>query len=170
MWRTAIILLFAAACSPGVPHSQFGPYVAGSEKHIRVKGDSVVVYRVKYWTFDSGDQPALQLEYAALDSLRDTSALTLRARQLWPVFSPYVEALGLNSAIITATRLERSGGIGLWRVSTEHFGLIADRDSAGVWRFINDTTPLPPADYSRPQIIEANGQPMDPSRVPPSIR
>lgn len=163
--------VLVGACSPVVPQGQYGPYVAGNEKHLPLPGrDSVVIYRVKYWTFSSGDSPAMQFEYAALDSLSDTVALRRRARELWPAFAPYVEASGLRDGIITATKLERHGVPGFWRASMKHFGLLVRRDADGTWRFKDDRAVLPPADVTRgPQIVEPTGAIMPFATKPPKL-
>lgn len=154
-----------------MPQGQYGPYPPGGEKHLRLdSGKALDIYRVKYWTFGSGDPPALQLEYEALGSLQDVPALRQTARELWPAFAPYVEALDLDHAIITATKLRRYGLIGFWWVRTNHFGLVVSRDSTGTWRFADDRSPLPPADYARgPQITEPSGSPLPVSRERPKI-
>ena len=108
--------VIVAACGVSVPHGQYGPYVSGQEKHLRlVSGESLVIYRVKYWTFSSGEDPAMQFEYEALDSLGDTVALRRRARELWPAFAPYVEALGTlassSTAIPLASGVSRTMGV-----------------------------------------------------------
>jgi hypothetical protein len=151
--------MLGAACSPVVPQGQYGPYLPGNEKHLRLpSGQSLAIYRVKYWTFSSGDAPAMQFEYEALDPLADTAALRQRARQLWPAFAPYVEASGLRNGIITATKLERHGVPGFWSSTMKHFGLLVSRDAAGTWRFKDDGGVLPPADATRgPQIVEPTG-------------
>lgn len=163
MHRLACALLgvFSLSCGPSVPQGQYGPYMPGNEKHLLLgPGQSLVVYRVKYWRFNSGDPPAMQLEYEARDSLADVPSLRETARALWPAFAPYVEACGLQSAIITATKLERIGTVGLWKVHTRHFGLLAHRDSAQTWRLNDDGSPLPPADRSALRIIEPSGAPL----------
>ena len=171
MLRFVHVALLVAACGVSVPRGQYGPYVSGQEKHLRLaNGQSVVIYRVKYWTFSSGDDPAMQFEYEALDSLSDTVALRRRARELWPAFAPYVESLGLRNGIITATHLNRHGIPGFWTVTTKHFGLLVHRDSVGTWRFKDDGGDLPPAAPLRgPQIIESTGQPMPFPAEPPTV-
>ena len=167
----SLSLALASACTLSVPQGQYGPYIPGQEKQLRLStGDSFVVYRVKYWLFSSGEPPSLQLEYEALDPIADSAALRRRARELWPAFAPYVEALGLRGGIITATRLKRRGFMGVWTVTTTHFGLLENRDSNGIWRFVDDTSPLPPGDFTRgPQIIEPTGKPLPFSHEPPRI-
>lgn len=145
-------------CEPPAHHSQFGDY-RPPFKHLRFdNGDSVTVYRVKYWTFSDGESPALQLEYEPPVALSDTAALRDFARQVWPLFEPYVDSLHLTGAILTATHLEVYRG-GEAQVSrTQSFGFTAKQDTAGVWRLTDDPRPLP-APGRLGAIVEANGAP-----------
>lgn len=159
--RAALHLLGAAlilGCEPPAPRSQFGDY-RPPFKHLRfASGDSVPVYRVKYWTFSDGEAPALQLEYEPPVALSDTAALRDFARKLWPLFEPYVDSLHLTGAILTATHLEVYRG-GEAQVSrTESFGFTATRDPAGGWHLTDDPRPLPPPGKLG-AIFEANGVP-----------
>lgn len=75
------------------------------------------------------------------------------AKQIWPAYAPYVEKLGLTTAILTATNLEKRGNSLVHAERMLSFGLIAHRDSAGVWRLDEDPVPLPPAESGdRPRI------------------
>jgi len=159
--RCTLQLLGAAliiGCEPPPPQSQFGEYHPPF-KHLRfATGDSVTVYRVKYWTFSDGEPPALQLEYEPLVPVSDTAALRDFARQVWPLFEPYVDSLHLTGAILTATHLEvyRGGEAQLSR--TRSFGFTANRDTTGVWHLTDDPRPLPPPGKFG-AIFEANGAP-----------
>ena len=157
--RGALQLLGAAlmlGCEPPAPPSQFGDY-RPPYKHLRFSsGDSVTVYRVKYWTFSNGDSPALQLEYEPPVPMSDTAVLRDVARQVWPFFEPYVDSLHLTGAILTATHLEVYRG-GEAQVSrTRSYGFTAKRDTGGVWRLTDDPRPLPPPEKVG-AIFEANG-------------
>jgi hypothetical protein len=159
--RPVLQLLVAAlilGCEPPAPQSQFGEY-RPPFKHLRFgSGDSVTVYRVKYWTFSSGESPALQLEYEPPVPVSDTAALRSFAREVWPLFEPYVDSLHLTNAILTATHLQVYKG-GQAQVSrTQSFGFTANRDTMGVWRLTDDPRPLP-APESHGAIFEANGVP-----------
>ena len=159
---TALTTGLLVGCSPALPAGQFGPYHRQSDHLILPTGDTLTVYRVKYWTFDSGEAPAIQLEYEPPFSVADTAAVHREARALWPYFVPYVEAQGLTGAIVTATNLHVRGLWPLaWRSHYDSFGFVAARGSDARWRFQNDSVPLPPADPSGiPRIIEPDGRPL----------
>jgi hypothetical protein len=168
------IFLFAilvSACSPVVPQGQYGAYVQGHEKHLQLPdGQSLIIYRVKYWTFSSGEPPAIQFEYEALDPLVDTAALRRRAIDLWPAFGAYAESAGLRDGIITATKLKRSGIPGLWGATMNHFGLLVYRGTDGTWRFKDTGGSLPAPEFKRgPQIIEPDGSIMPFASKPLSL-
>jgi hypothetical protein len=133
-----------------------------------VSGDTFTVYRVKYWTFGSGDPPALQLEYAPPFSVSDTNGVRQLAARIWPAFAPYVTHLHLNAAVLTATNLDWSGNDLAWTSRMHHYGVTAARQPDGRWYIAGSTVPLPPEDSSgTPRIIEASGQPMAFMVVPP---
>ena len=170
-------VLSLSACFPFVPVTchgagpagdvgQFGGY-AGPFKFIRLpSGDTLTVYRVKYWTFTDNAPPALQLEYQTRVSIADTAAIRGEVLRLWPVFQPYVERAGFGSAILTATDREVKGGATGHLSSMRHYGTVIARDSAGSWRIVTDGTTLPsvPHDSSHATtgvgIFERNGQPL----------
>ena len=160
MPRIFLVLILATACMPAAPQGQFGPYIPGHEKHLILEDNhSLTIYRIKYWTFASGEPPAVQVEYEALDSLDNIEALRHRAVKLWPAFAPYIETAGVRTAIVTATKLKRRGIVGFGTLTMKHYGLTLNRDSLGTWRFEDDHSTVPPADFKRgPQIIEFNGQ------------
>jgi hypothetical protein len=132
-------------CDARTDVGQFGTY-AGPFKLIRLpSGDTLTVYRVKYWTFTDSSAPALQLEYQTQVVISDVEAVRAEQRKLWPVFESYVDRLDLSTAILTATDRNRRGS-GVAHVTTmRHYGTIAVRDSIGIWRFQGDSVPLPPA-------------------------
>ena len=169
--RTVLLAALISACSPAVPQGQYGAYVRGHEKHLQLSsGQPLVIYRVKYWTFSSGEPPAIQFEYETLDPLADTAALRRRALELWPAFGPYAEAAGLRSGIITATKLKRSGIPGLWGATMNHFGILVHRETDGTWRFDDTGASLPAPEFKRgPQIIEPDGSVMPFAWKPDSL-
>ena len=155
------------ACTPSLPHGEFGPYYRRSKHLLLPTGDTLLVYQVKYWNFSSGEPPALQLEYEAPFKVSDTNAVRREAVLLWPFFEPYVEAQHLQGAIITATNLRISG---LWPVAWTsrdvHFGFIIVEEEDGRWHFAQDSVTLPPGDASGiPRIIDVTGEPL-PFRIP----
>jgi hypothetical protein len=142
-----------SACAPLAPLScgsppdvsQFGAY-EGPFKFIRLpSGDSLTVYRVKYWTFTDGSAPALQLEYQTRVSITDTVAVKSEQRRLWPVFKTYVDRAALSTGIMTATDRDYRGGPAAHLTLMRHYGAIAARDAHGAWRFGGDSSPLPAA-------------------------
>lgn len=149
-------------CRPSLPRSRFGSYERETKTITLSSGATMKVYRIKYWTFQDGSAPALQLEYEPPFSVADTNAVRRAARELWPSFAPYVEANGLSSAIITATNLQWKGIWPVaWSAHTRSFTIILMRDSAGEWYADGDTVRFPAADLSsRPSITEASGAPV----------
>jgi hypothetical protein len=166
MRRFASIALFlslgvVAGCSRRLPQGQFGTYARRPEQLVLSATDTLAVYRIKLWIFNTGEPPALQLEYEPPFSVADTAAVHREARRLWPVFAPYAEARHLTAAIVTATNLHV---LGLWPIAwTSHvksFGLVATRSTDGRWYFDGDSAPLPSPDPSGiPRIMDANGRP-----------
>jgi hypothetical protein len=152
---------------PPRPTGQFGIYEARNKYVVLPAGDSLTVYRVKYWVFDDGP-PRLQMEYA-LASAGDTGAVLAMDRKLWPLFAPYVEHLHLDHALLTATKLEVVTGPGGAFVSQRHsYGKLIDRGADGLWRMDAWSEPLPPEDSSGvPRIFEASGARMAfPTKLP----
>lgn len=146
-----VLLALVSGCGPLAPLScgsppdvgQFGAYV-GPYKLIRLpSGDTLTVYRVKYWTFTDGSAPALQLEYQTRVTVDDTAAVRAEQRRLWPVFQPYIGQAAVSKAILTATDRDYRGGPAAHVTRMQHFGTIAVRDSLGTWRFRGDGSPLP---------------------------
>ncbi len=160
-WAGLCRILFLMGCSPALPQGQFGPYYRQSKHLVLATAETLVVYRVKYWTFQDGSLPALQLEYEAPFLVSDTAAVRREAFRLWPAFAPYAEAKGLKAAIITATNFHVSGVWPIaWTSHQDHFGLLVFKHLSGQWRLQHDSVPLPPMDKSgQPRIIEANGKP-----------
>jgi len=140
---------------------QFGPYHARNKQLRLADGDTFTVYRVKYWTFDDGSAPALQLEFASPVPVSDTAGVRRAAERIWPAFAPYVEGQRLRAGILTATNLEKVGGPGAWATRAVYFGLVARRDSAGTWRFDGhpEALPTPAPGGEAGEILEADGQP-----------
>ncbi len=166
MRRRNVVLL---ACLVGVlgcgrsqPQGHFGAYRRTDNKILRLaSGDTFTVYRVKYWLLRDGSPPALQLEYAPPFPVSDTARLHALTYRLWPAFAPYVRAADTRVAILTATNLVWRGNALAWRATFNHFGLIAERDSAGTWRLNGERFPLPPAEEGAPpRIFEASGKPL----------
>lgn len=156
----AVALLALAACEAPPHRGQFGEYGPTRLLMRLPGGDTVTVYRVKKWTFNSGEPPALQLEYALHGSIDDTAAIRRAAREIWPSFEPYARAAGVGGAILTATELTAPRGpVAVSR--NRSFGMIAVRGPDGVWRFQGDSVPLPAGDGSgTPRIQGADGKPL----------
>ena len=123
------------------------------------EGDTIPVYRVKRWAFEDGSPPALQLEYEAPVSVADTTAVRALARRIWPVFAQYVVDQKVPVGILTATNLNQRGTTALWGATIAHFGLIAVRDSLGVWRLRDSGEVLPAPDAAAGLIAEPDGTP-----------
>jgi hypothetical protein len=166
--RGIVLCLLVAGCTPlscseAPIVNQFGAYPETPGYLETASGERFPVYRVKYWQFDNGDPPALQLEYAPPVNVSDTAAVRAYAHAVWPACRPYVDAAGTRGAIITATNLERTRR-GLARTARlRHFGILADKDSLGRWVLDGETQPLPPADAAHTGIFRPDG-----SRVPPA--
>jgi hypothetical protein len=140
---TACGPLTPLTCGSAPDVGQFGPYV-GPFKVIRLPaGDTLTVYRVKFWTFTDGSAPALQLEYQTRVSIADTTAVRAEQRGVWTVFKMYIDQSGVTRAIITATDRQFRGGSMGHLTRMRHFGSVAMRDSTGTWRFRSDPEPLP---------------------------
>jgi hypothetical protein len=147
---------------------QFGAYHAQNSVLRLSTGQQLTVYRVKTWTFSDGGVPALQLEYESPVSVSDTAAVRRNGRLLWPTFARYLGANGFRSAIVTATNLRRAGRWPVWGSTQRSYGLVADRDSSGLWRFEQDADVLPPADSGRGTgIYEYSGALLLPTQVLP---
>jgi hypothetical protein len=160
--RAALLATLVCACGPALPQGQFGPYYRHSKHLALASGDTLTVYRVKAWTFSSGEEPALQIEYEAPFPVSDTAAIRREVRLIWPAFAPYLEVNHFTGAIITATNLRIHGIWPIaWSSTHESFGFVADKEANGGWHVESDTTRLPPADASGiPRIIDVTGQPL----------
>jgi hypothetical protein len=153
------------------PVGRFGPYYETNKRMQLANGDTLTVYRVKYWKFTSGDSPALQLEYAAHVVTTDTDAVIAADRVLWPAFAPYVEHLHLDDAIMTGTNLERLQGGFIHTSAWHYFSVVMHRDETGTWYVKGHPDPLPPADASGiPRIFEADGSPFAFMTSPPQVQ
>jgi len=117
------------------PVGQFGPY-HWSNKELRLPaGDTFPIYRVKSWQFEDGTPPALQLEYEPPFAVSDSVRVRAELSHVWPAFAPYVEALHLTRAIVTATNLSRHGAPPLpWAASFKSYGFVLERGGDGTWR------------------------------------
>jgi hypothetical protein len=163
----AAALVGVAGCNTSPHRSQFGEYGSSNLLLRSASGDTVTVFRVKRWTFDGGEPPAVQLEYALHGPVEDTAGIRRAARRIWPAFEPYVRAAKVQGAILTATHLiQRSGPV---RTSqNQSFGMIALRGSDGLWRFQGDSIALPGGDTSgTPRIYVPGGDPLPFSVVAP---
>lgn len=149
--------VLCTSCADRPVTGQFGTYPEKTLE-LRLPGrEPIRVYRVKKWTFEDGAPDALQLEFESPSGTTDSNAVSRLAIQIWPYFVPYVEHLELSSAILTATTAR--WGLRGWTLA--HFGLIADKDSLGAWRFAGEETALPDRDPSgRPHLFAANGVPL----------
>lgn len=160
----AAVVAVAAACGePPSVRGPFGAYAAQNQRLQLADGDTFTVYRVKHWTFADGSPPALQLEYASHVPMDDTLRLRREARRIWPSFAAYVDAVGVQAAIVTATHLTvRRKGIA-WASRTSYFGVGAHRGPDGRW-YLNGPPglPLPPADPAAPPIRAYDGVPLTP--------
>ena len=116
-------------------------------------------------TYSEGGASALQLEYESPFSVAaDRVAAHRMARRVWPAFAPYLSALHLEAAILTATNLRRHGGPGAWTSTSDSFGITARRDSVtGDWHLSGDPTPVPAATDGRDAkagVYERDGSPL----------
>jgi len=160
--RSSLVALLLAA-SPLLaqePMGQFGPYLWHNKQLRLPSGDTVTVYRVKLWQFTDGNPPALQFEYEPPFSVTDTARVRKELVRLWPAFAPYVEALHLTGAIVTATNLKRHGRPPLpWTATFHSFGLVLQRGADGVWRPKGKSGPSLPKSLGKDVfcIFEADG-------------
>lgn len=152
------------SCGEAPIVSQFGAYPREPAYLQTVMGGRFPVYRVKYWRFEDGGLPALQLEYEPPVNVADTASLRTYAREIWPAFRPYLDVAGTRAAIITATNLRRTRYGIAWTAQFHHFGLLADADSLGRWFLRGDVDPLPAADSGRTGIFQPDG-----SRFPTEV-
>ncbi len=131
-------------------------------------GQQLVVYRVKGWQFTDGQSPALQIEYEAPFSVADTVSVRRLAHDVWPTFFPYVNGIRLRTGILTATNLHARSYAGLYCSANRHsFGMIAQEDLPGVWRFQGEGEALPPVpDTMTPHVVRADGTPLPISHAP----
>ena len=142
------VLLLSTSLQAQEPVGQFGPY-HWINKELRLPdGDTLTVFRVKLWQFPSGQSPALQLEYESRISVDDSAGVRRDLLRVWPAFAPYVEAMHLRSAIVTATNITRHGAPPLpWTATFHSYGHILARDPQGAWLFRNEpaSDALPPS-------------------------
>ena len=161
-WLGLLAIMVLLGCNPALPQGQFGPYSRTVMHLVLSPAETLAVYRVKYWTFNDGSAPALQIEYEAPFPVSDTAAARREAIHIWPMFAPYVRGMGLSAGIITATNLRIKGFWPIaWSSQTHHFGFVVEEGSIGSWHFQRDTTQLPPPDTSGVEhIIDAHGKPL----------
>ena len=171
LWIVVAPLLLAAmmACDRPHPSGQFGAYPRQTKELAFQEGDTLAVYRIKRWTFSDGSPPALQLEYEAPIPVADTMAVRALARRIWPVFAQHVVDQDVSVGILTATNLNQRGTAAMWGATMAHFGLIAVRDSLGVWRLQDSGEALPAPDAGAGRIVEADGTPFRMTGATPSI-
>ena len=143
-----LLALLSSGCVPlmcgrTVPAGQFGAYQPPFLRAQLPDGDTLTVYRVKFWTFADGSPPSLQIEYEAPFPIADTGAALRMGRRLWPAIAPYAEESGVAGVILTATnfRLQRRGLGATWQL--RHYGAVAHRPHPGRWLLEADTTALP---------------------------
>jgi hypothetical protein len=154
--------------SPAPVRGKFGMYHAANMILQLPTGDTITLYRVKYWRFSSGELPALQFEYASRVSTSDTDAVIAMDRVLWPAVAPYVEHLNLSSAILTATVLSHPliGSPGTTTIRS--YGVTVEHDLDGLWRLNGHPEPLAPADSSGvPSIVMPDKRPLAFMTTPP---
>lgn len=143
-------------CGPAPVVGQFGPYPDEPALLHLARGAVYPVYRIKYWTFENGQAPALQLEYDPLRPVSDSGLVKYYDVAVWPAFAPYVDSAGVDHAIITATHMVRSGVV-FRTVRFNSYGVLAHRDSRGRWKFDGDSVTLPLGDTVRNGIVQPNG-------------
>jgi hypothetical protein len=168
------LLLALGACFPFTPLTcrrrvdvgQFGPYIEPFKLIRLPSGDTLTVYRVKYWTFTNGDPSALQLEYQTRVAIDDTAAVRTEAMRLWPVFRPYVEEAGTSTAFLTAADRHAATAGAAHLMVTHYFGTVLSRDSVGMWRSKHgsatwpDPLPIGGTIEDGVGIFERSGQPL----------
>lgn len=172
--RTVVVclLLGSPALRAQEPMGKFGPY-HWINKQLRLPGgDTLTVYRVKIWQFGSGQPQALQLEYESRASVADVAAVRHQLDLVWPAFVPYVEAMHMTAAIVTATNLVRSGAPPQpWTAQFKSFGHTMKRGPDGQWRVTGEPTDstLPPSlGADKFLIYEATGALYRPDEPPTS--
>ena len=130
----AVLFVLPTLAAGQEPQGQFGPYHWENLQLRLPDGDTLPVYRVKLWQFGSGQPPALQLEYEPPLSVADTNGVRRLLNRVWPAFAPYVQALHLTSAIVTATNLVRHGAPPLpWTATFNSYGYVLVQGSDGGW-------------------------------------
>jgi hypothetical protein len=140
---------------------QFGNY-RRTHQYIHLSGgDSLKVFRVKYWVFDY-DPPALQLEYSSPTHVADSASSFALAGRIWTAFEPYAEATGVRRVILTETVLDTVSIPPLMTSKTEHYGVFLTRDSGETWRFKDSGKALPVRSLNgnSEDLSDVNGAPM----------
>lgn len=161
--RGLILALSGAALSCGVaePMGQFGNYRRTHQYIHLAGGDSLKVFRVKYWVFDY-DPPAMQLEYSSPTHVADSASSFALAGRIWTAFEPYAEATGVRRVILTETVLDTVSIPPLMTSKTAHYGVILARDSGETWRFKDSGKALPVRSLNgnSEDLSDVNGAPM----------
>jgi hypothetical protein len=164
LFRRALILAFSCAalsCGAAEPMGQFGNYPRTHQYIHLAGGDSLKVFRVKYWVFDY-DSPAIQIEYSSPTHVADSASSYALAGRIWTAFEPYVDATGVRKVILTETVLDTVNIPPLMTSLTKHFGVILSRDSSETWRFRDSGKALPARSLSGNSegLSDQNGAPM----------
>lgn len=157
------LCLALLACSSPDPVGRYGQYGDHTQRLVLDSGDSLKVLRVKLWTFKDGTSPALQLEYEATGAVIDSSHAFTFAKKIWPAFAPYVQAVEVRNAIITATVLDIRHAPLVQTSLMQHFGIVLMQNSNGYWHFRGHPDSLPPLGLStRKRLTSRNGVPLSP--------
>ena len=149
-------VLGAMACRPEVGRTT----VYRATKLLRYgDGDTVTVYRVKYWLPRDGSPPFLEIDFAAQSM--EAPSLRAFARRSWPAIAPYALAFGISGVLLTETYVADSGVVSGVGPASRGPELILRQRSDGLWYLEGDSEVLPPADTTGvPHIFEADGTPM----------
>ena len=144
----SLACLFAIACGSPDAVGRFGEYRAHHQFLFLDRNDSLRVFRVKLWRFADGSPPGLQLEYDSREWPVDSASSLALATRIWPTFEPYVEAVGVGTAILTETKLDTTSTLPTIVTSVHHFGVVLQKDSRGHWHFKNSPELVPPSNLS----------------------
>jgi hypothetical protein len=166
----ALVILALLGCGTPDAMGQYGQYhITNRWIHLRA-GDSLKVFRVKYWVFTDGSKPAVQLEYASPTGTADSVTAFSLLERIWPAFAPYVEKADLDKAIITETVLDTLNVSPVKLSGTRHFGIVVIHDADGVWRVKLSGRALAPASTTETLgLTDINGVPMSPTQFAESM-
>jgi hypothetical protein len=126
--------LLTLACGEPNHPSQFGHYPAKPTLAILPSGDTLFLYRIRYWQLDGRPTPSLHIEFESPWSLGDTGSVRKHLDETWKYFSPYADSLGLTTGILTATVIDRGHRLFVPTTVFRHFGAVFDTASFGGWR------------------------------------